>query len=407
MDLGIKELGVTFLVGSFAILGLEFVLHRLLGKSLTGFFSGKLGLRDTAAWLFVATGFAVGIVAEDISYKFVDTEPLPFYDTAELIVRLVPMTSSMKEALGLIQILRSAKADLRLAAVVEPVLPSAGCEASGVAWQPTHLGREIGRLGLTAEFTTRSWSADSETRFKALEQARKVDAWLSEASPPTQEPPSCQWTNSAVSAAEFAPLIGVFYVAKNTAYRKPTHYDELKRLQTRLEFSRSIAVLAYVYCVVALLTVPVAIVQIIASTARVATRIARYRRPLYRALLAAGYVVSGLVLRYGGFCLYLTATVALLVISLVATWQRTAAPSAPRSTRHPRWPRKSPPSTDVHGRVTTLAFSLLEVTVVLLAIHFFGLWAYTREATEYSKRAMGYYATSSLQARLGGSDGAD
>lgn len=44
MDLGIKEIGITFIVGAFFILGLELILFYFFGLQLTGFFQGAWGL---------------------------------------------------------------------------------------------------------------------------------------------------------------------------------------------------------------------------------------------------------------------------------------------------------------------------------------------------------------------------
>jgi hypothetical protein len=48
MESALKDLGVTFLVGAIAILGIEFVLHYLLNIDLTGFFRGRLGLGSSS-----------------------------------------------------------------------------------------------------------------------------------------------------------------------------------------------------------------------------------------------------------------------------------------------------------------------------------------------------------------------
>ena len=45
MEPGIKELGSTFIVGAFTILGLELILYYFFEKTLTGFFQGRLGLQ--------------------------------------------------------------------------------------------------------------------------------------------------------------------------------------------------------------------------------------------------------------------------------------------------------------------------------------------------------------------------
>jgi len=102
MDLGIKELGITFMVGAFTILGFELLLHHFFNIQLTGFFKGKLGLdgqestNQTASAkrlsrrvevdakeqtmktaVFIGLAFAIGILAEDLSYKYVDSIQFP------------------------------------------------------------------------------------------------------------------------------------------------------------------------------------------------------------------------------------------------------------------------------------------------------------------------------------------
>src|SRR5687768_3384197 len=110
MDFGLKELGITFMVGAFTILGFELVLYHLLAVSVTGFFRERLGFENSdnekktkrlggrpfhnkslranrkstddsfhsmRLAVFIGFSFAIGILAEDISYKFVDNE-FPF-----------------------------------------------------------------------------------------------------------------------------------------------------------------------------------------------------------------------------------------------------------------------------------------------------------------------------------------
>jgi len=45
MDLGLKELGITLMVGAFFILGLEAIMHYFFNTQLTGFFQDVLKSR--------------------------------------------------------------------------------------------------------------------------------------------------------------------------------------------------------------------------------------------------------------------------------------------------------------------------------------------------------------------------
>lgn len=46
MDFGLKEIGITFMVGAFTILGFELVLFYLCGLGITGFFRERLGFTN-------------------------------------------------------------------------------------------------------------------------------------------------------------------------------------------------------------------------------------------------------------------------------------------------------------------------------------------------------------------------
>lgn len=99
MDLGLKELGITFLVGAFTILGLEMILYHFCSIKLTGFFHGRLGLSDSPektrtpeskngdesdreltmrTAVFIGLAFAIGVLAEDVSEKYRDGLHIPF-----------------------------------------------------------------------------------------------------------------------------------------------------------------------------------------------------------------------------------------------------------------------------------------------------------------------------------------
>jgi hypothetical protein len=213
MDTALKDLGVTFLVGAFAILGFEFVLHYLLDKDLTGFFRGELGLTQASegakaaqearsnirTTVFVALAFAVGIVAEDASYKFMDSGWLPL------------QTNS--------------KASMRAAVLMRK------CDHDSLV--PSRLGFELAQAHAFTRFT---WAGA---------EAEPLEAWLSTCS--TDAKPECHRIPTNISAID-----GLYYFAKNTVYRNDNYYDEMRRIQTRSEFSRSVLILASFYAALAI-----------------------------------------------------------------------------------------------------------------------------------------------------------
>lgn len=230
MDLGIKELGITFLVGAFTILGLELILYYFLGIPLTGFFQGKLGLqgkkrtsnhrntevRDQAmrTAVFIGLAFAVGILAEDISFKYVDSIQSPI---ASIPDTLLPES--------VIKRLDLSKESSRVQTLIHDLRGEA---------KPSQLAIDLAK----AEAFVVS----------DPENGKKVQDWI-------KNPVNCKPSDSAVgecpSSKQVADsILKLYYQAKNRAYDRENYYDEMKRIQSRLDFSRSISMIAFVYFVV-------------------------------------------------------------------------------------------------------------------------------------------------------------
>ena len=332
MDLDVKELGITFLVGAFTILGLELILHYFLNKQLTGFFQGRLGLapeepaapaadapeagapsgpapgggkkkgaeskdNDTSkdqamrVAVFVGLAFAVGILAEDISYKYVDKVQLPF--------RVVPESAGLS-------------------------LPG---ELFGYSSRFRTL---VSQRERDKPWPTPDWLAIDLARSGAFElvdpdNGGKVRDWMEKKGP-------CQLKEEGQGGGEpcltvkevDATIQRLYYYAKNRVYMVDNYYDELKRIQSRLEFSRSIFMIAAIY-----LLFGVGLI----SYLRLAAFIRRQRD------------------------------------------KQTDAPTPPAT-----WP-------GVSGKRAAT------VLLVLLCILFFSYWAYQRESDEFHKRAFGYFSS--------------
>lgn len=229
MDFGLKEIGITFMVGAFTILGFELVLFYLCGINITGFFRERLGLvgagkdpepirlsRQTThprrlaetrkassddsthnmrLAVFIGLSFAIGILAEDISYKFVDNE-LPF---------------------GL-----ESRYDTRVKLLIGyPEAPDINPLAKDLA---------------------------SNHAFEIFEGEKgiEIQRWI-------LEDGACSSCPNINYKDVRNSIIKLYYYAKNNVYLEANFYDEMKKIQSRSDFTRSIAVISLVYFLIAFL----------------------------------------------------------------------------------------------------------------------------------------------------------
>lgn len=241
MDLGIKELGITFMVGAFTILGLELLLYHFFNVQVTGFFKGRLGLdeekpineednknasRRIAASkdegeekeqtmktaVFIGLAFAIGILAEDLSYKYVDSIQFP--------IRNIPATILPDELINTLDL--PSKYDSRIKVLIKDPKGNPS---------PNRLAVDLARNGA----------------FSLIDSNRgvKIEQWI-------MNPGSCKpgeaSTDLCPSVDEIKDsTLALYYYAKNRSYDRENYYDEMKRIQSRLEFSRSISMLAFMY----------------------------------------------------------------------------------------------------------------------------------------------------------------
>lgn len=243
MDLGIKELGITFLVGAFTILGLEAILHHFFDVPLTGFFKGRLGLGKSEeqktgdeskgaetgekdvkkedvmrAAVFVGLAFGIGILAEDLSYKYVDSVRYP--------LKVIPAALTPNNLIDLLEL--PSRYDSRVRTLIN------------TPWgnpSPQWLAVDLARAGAFS-------MADPDN-------GPRVEQWI-------QNPGGCKPAEEDTGACPSFENVSdsirrLYYLAKNTVYTNDNYYDEMKRIQMRLEFSRSISMLSFVYFVTAVL----------------------------------------------------------------------------------------------------------------------------------------------------------
>lgn len=223
----IKELGLTVMVGVFSILGVEVMMHYFFNRPFTGFFQEILkkremlqdgtsepptesGVDNTATVvLFVALAFTVGIVAEDLSFKY-DNE-LPFRTIPAMITR-----GHFVQKLGL----PTEDDDLVASLIGSMKHPKPNPLATDLAHSNALRISDQPQIG------------------------EKVQNWIKTANrciPGSQEG-DCPSPREVESAFK-----NLFYFAKNTAYSNEYHYDELRKIQSRLEFMRSLSMIAFLY----------------------------------------------------------------------------------------------------------------------------------------------------------------
>ncbi|MCU0635087.1 MAG: hypothetical protein MUE41_09455 [Gemmatimonadaceae bacterium] len=218
MESIIRELGITFLVGACAFLGTEIILYQLFDIHISGFFRGTWGFDGPAgarthghfprrgahplvgafdsggnirAAVFAGLAFGLGVLVEDICHKFADA--------------------------GVIPLVRDEKVASRTGVLVK---------ITQIRVEPTSLARDLGRQNVFSRL-----ALVDPAIAKAVDSAFAVrEAWTLE-----------EWKDQAGPIVE--SINRLYYLAKNTVYQTPNGYEELQRIQSRLDFSRSLLVL--------------------------------------------------------------------------------------------------------------------------------------------------------------------
>lgn len=146
--------------------------------------------------VFIGLSFGIGVVAEDLSYKFVDTK-LPFGLPSRYASRVNVLIGSLSSP------------------KVEP------------------LAKELAN--------------NNAFRIVDTINGTKTEEWLISANPTnpcTGNEDNCYVINSIDS---------LYYFAKNNVYKETNYYDEMKKIQARADFTRSIAVISLLYLILALI----------------------------------------------------------------------------------------------------------------------------------------------------------
>jgi hypothetical protein len=303
MDLGIKELGITLMIGAFTILGADAILHYFLDWGFTGFFEDGLRARKRkeqaenaggskkkdeneqtmAIVVFIGFAFGVGIIAEDLSYRYVDSENLQVRSIpakifpASIVTRFDLPSEETDLVSTLVESLKKPNPspltrDLADNHAFQMVDKSTPVDSDGTAENPAALETRGEKI--------EKWILDGQKRCKPHEKT------------PGEEIKGCPSPKEIQGAFK-----DLYYYAKNTVYAQSEYYEELRRIQTRLEFTRSLAMLAFMYFAVVLAVGIVLLVWHMAKSSRNSesrdqVRQLRFRIPAMAAVMFGIYFMS-------------------------------------------------------------------------------------------------------------------
>jgi hypothetical protein len=184
MNFDIKDLGATLVTGAYFLLGLIFLFYSFSGGNFLFFLAFVKRMTGVAVTVLVLSlAFGVGMLLEDVSNKIVDSDPA--------------------QALGLLPLDKTLRAETLF-----------GEDFLAGGSEPGPLSCSAVRLGLLARHGDEGRKATNAVNAK----------------------------NSKIGGNFDRAATSLYYEAKNTVYRQASYYDELKQIQTRIDFSRSFAV---------------------------------------------------------------------------------------------------------------------------------------------------------------------
>jgi len=343
MEFDIKELTITLLVGAFTILGFEAIAHCFVRTGPIG----KLALnrkspkeQPLTVVMLIVLAFGLGLIAEDLSLKWVDTNDFPFRKYPALA-----LGDSVADKLGL---------------------------------PPATDDRARSLFGLFERRTPDPVAEDlaANCAFKiddTKKTGERVQKWILQKPEDrctplqTNEPGSADCPSAGDLEASARSL---YYFAKNTAYSRPESYDELKRIEDRLQFERSASMFAFVYFAISL------ILMILLLVWRVFTLLVPLAELLTRSKYAAKW--SQKMRSSRGYQI------------MRACYQKTRKKMA-ASKRYKTREKVAAFWTNIYPYRWRWRF--LGLVSVLLAVYFFTIWAYGRESDAFNRRVFGYFST--------------
>jgi hypothetical protein len=249
MDLDLKELGLTLIIGTFTILGLEAIFYYVFELQITGLFPTrkkevKEGERHTTqgeveenepkvdpkvqpmkAVLFIGIAFAVGMLAEDLSYKYVDTAKTPFTSLRHFSASMPWSNSPALHDKDQSRVHTLIKNHGQSDESIEPLaIELAHNRAFSLVYPEVGTKFENWVLG---EECKSNHSISGECLSKAG-SARPSDKEI------------------------LTSINGLYYYAKNRAYSNEQYYTEMSKIESRRDFSRSVFLIAFLYLILAI-----------------------------------------------------------------------------------------------------------------------------------------------------------
>jgi hypothetical protein len=231
MNLELNEAGMTFLVGAFVILAAEAISYYFFDRHLMRFFEGRLGLDDAerpaaiTTGVFVGLSFALGLLVEDAGFKYSD--PLVYRPFRVLYAKLHLAAGAHDDS--------TVKGAMQHSALIS--------ELHERGPKLTRLGKAVFASGIFAALLGRDGHATQLWATEGGVLPQRADA--------TSKTPRFAKVDDDIAA--------VFYFAKNRVYNTKHYFEELSRIQARLEFSSTIATISLIFVFVALLSGVVAI----------------------------------------------------------------------------------------------------------------------------------------------------
>lgn len=255
MDLALKELGLTFILGAIAVLGLEAIVYHFFEEEFTGFLpsllkrgrqkKAKARTRDGRpmnAAVFVGLAFTVGLLSEDLGYKYVDTAKTPFTYLPGFIVSKLP--PSFKRPTDYPD-----KETSRVETLIkDPWAYNMRVESLTVDLARTHAFSQIEKFSPSEKD---AWSikkdagTEIETWILANEQCQRMPDAETCLKGVNENRPSNDKITVAVNR--------LYYYAKNRVYLVRSYYDEMSRIEGRRDFGRSIFLLSVILLIISAL----------------------------------------------------------------------------------------------------------------------------------------------------------
>jgi hypothetical protein len=316
VELDLKELSLTFLSGAFVLLYVEALVWYTFGMRLTGFFAGDWGWHQSSQGehgtpthflVVLVFCFPTGLLMEDLCYKGADAIAFPVYRFLRL--PLTTFVDELSKENGTIS-----RFTLQTVTIAKGLHPFNHCP-QGFSEKPlpvrtssieiTGLGYELASRGAFSQIdNTRGVEVEQWIRESATGSGGRYSRFDGTLQPQygaegaVNLPHRCSDSSLLTREDVRDSIQRLWYNAKNRVYTNQQYYQEIERMQSRLDFSRTVAVISLLVEGLSLLFILLAEYVQIANDGGASVRLGMHwrRRSWYRSLIV--------------FAIYLAATVA-------------------------------------------------------------------------------------------------